>query len=104
LEEPELSSETEQTEITGNNVLSGVVVTNVTPENTKKFNLAVDKGALVIAAPEGKAVLPGDVIVELNGKTIAAAADVANAVKGGGSGFSITLQRGLTTIRQSVIK
>ncbi|MDR0632517.1 MAG: trypsin-like peptidase domain-containing protein [Holosporales bacterium] len=103
-EKPELRTEKQQIEITGSNVLSGVTVTDITPENIKKFNLHVDHGALVVAAPKGNIAMPGDVIIGLNGKNIVVAKDVADALSSKSAGFAITIQRGLTTIQQSVIR
>ena len=75
----------------------GIKIRTLTVELGKQHKLAVDvKGALVTAVNPGspaqeKGIVPGDVIVEAEGKPVAAAKDVANQIAAAGASGKDTI-------------
>jgi len=81
----ELPVETEKVPTTYENALRGVVVQNLTPEAYRQLNLPEKMRGVFITGIEGgspaeSALLPGDVILEINRKAVSNAEDYKNIV------------------------
>jgi serine protease Do len=80
----------------------GVEVADMTPEIARRLNLPSDTGGVVVASvrpgspAEEAGLRPGDILLRVNGRTIAAAADVGSSVEAlkPGEEASIIVRRG----------
>jgi len=89
---------------------TGVVITNLNRRKAKALGLAYATGALILTvnekSPSQKAgLIPGDVIVEVNGFRIRSADEVVEAFREGrvGAAYDLTVMRGRTYIRTRLV-
>ncbi len=83
----------------GNHILNGAVVANFNPAVSVELGLkGEEQGVVVISAPRGtyaaRAVSPGDILLEINGKMIEKPEDVDGAFTDATSGVNMTIKSG----------
>jgi serine protease Do len=95
---------TDGTTLTGDHMLSGVVVADLTPDLADSLELDPKQtGVVVLKAPEGSIVSASDVIVGLDNTAVScvkALVEILN--KKSERGYCITIKRGQSLIQQSV--
>ncbi len=89
---------------------TGVVITNMNRRKAKALGLVTAAGALILTvnekSPSQKAgLIPGDVIVEVNGFTVRSADEVVEAFREGrvGAAYDLTVLRGRTLFRTRLV-
>ncbi len=88
-----------ETVLKGAHILNGAVVANLNPAVAVELGLKGEgSGVVVMETPRNsyaaRAVAPGDILLEINGKEIKSPADVDKAFKNSENGASLTLKRG----------
>ena len=95
----------EETELTGNHILRGAVVANLNPAVSVELGLPVDEseGVVVIKAPRGffsRSLVPGDILVSVNGREITSPAQVDDALSQPTSrGYELIVKRQGSLVR-----
>lgn len=87
----------ERFKITGNSLLSGLVIGALSPALAIDLGLSESKKGIVIIETPASAkipIAPGDVIVQINNNIVQTTDDVVKALQNGGRGFSMLIKRG----------
>ena len=95
---PEIPPRNAQT-LRGNHALRGVVVANLNPAVSVELGLTgEDIGVVVLQGPSGfffgRTIMPGDILVEINGRKILQPSDVEAALNLSSKGIQLLIKRG----------
>ncbi len=96
-----------ETKLTGAHILNGATIANLNPALALRLStLDIESGVVVVDAPRGtqsaRVVLPGDVLLKINGKDIQNVEDAKSALAGQGSGVLVVNSQG--RIKQIVVR
>ncbi len=87
------------TVLRGNHVLKGAVVSNLNPAVSVELGLiGEEEGVVVVQGPQGfffgRTLVPGDILLEINGRQISSPSDVDKALNATSGGSRVILRRG----------
>ncbi|MEN0001959.1 MAG: Do family serine endopeptidase [Pseudomonadota bacterium] len=107
LERPPEPDAAQTVTITGRNPFNGTVVTSLTAPLAQRYGLATDTGALVMEVERGGlasryGILPGDVVIALNGERVRNAVDLARVTQSDTRSWRYEIDRQGRRIRQFV--
>jgi Do/DeqQ family serine protease len=106
LERASAATEADEKEIDGDNPFSGAVISNISPQLAEQLRMPPEREGVVVTKIKrgspamGVGIRPGDVILELNGETIADVAQMAELVEAQPTFWRFKIDRGGQIIRQ----